>query len=60
MRMRFGCRSPRPQVSAPHFIKVGSSGKRVSHVALVKTAEDLRTVLPYLREAFDLAVSERA
>jgi hypothetical protein len=46
------------KVSAPHFIKTGPSGDRVSHVALVRTAEDLRTVLPFLREAFDLAMSE--
>jgi uncharacterized protein DUF5655 len=48
------------QVRAPYFIKVGASGKRVSHVALVRTAGDLRTVMPFLREAFDLAVSEAA
>jgi hypothetical protein len=47
------------QVSAPYFIKIGPSGKRVSRVALVRTAEDLRTVMPLLREAFDLAVSEK-
>jgi predicted transport protein len=47
------------KVSAPYFIKIGPSGKRVSHVALVRTAEDLRTVMPFLREAFDLAVSEK-
>ena len=46
------------KVSAPDFIKSGPSGKRVSHVVLVKTAADLRTVMPFLREAFDLAVSE--
>ena len=48
------------RVSAPCFIKSASSGKRISHVALVRTAEDLRTVLPFVREAFDLAVSENA
>jgi hypothetical protein len=47
------------KVRAPYFIKIGPSGKRVSHVALVRTAEDLRTVTPFLREAFDLAVSEK-
>jgi predicted transport protein len=47
------------KVSAPFFIKTGSSGNRVSHVVLVRTAEDLRTVMPFLREAFDLAVSEK-
>lgn len=47
------------KVSAKHFIKTGPSRNRVSHVALVRTAEDLRTVMPFLREAFDLAVSEK-
>lgn len=47
------------KVSAPFFIKVVRSGKRVSHVTLVRTAADLRKVLPLLREAFDLAVSEK-
>jgi predicted transport protein len=46
------------KVSAPYFIKIGPSGKRVSHVVLVRTAEDLRTVVPFLREAFGLAMSE--
>jgi hypothetical protein len=32
----------------------------VIHVALVRTAEDLRTIIPFLREAFDLAVSEES
>jgi predicted transport protein len=48
------------KVSAPCFIKTGASGTRVSHVALVRTAEDLRTAMPFLREAFDFAVSEEA
>jgi len=47
------------KVNAPYFTKVGPSGGRVSHVAFVRTAEDLRTILPFVREAFDLAVSEK-
>lgn len=46
------------KVSAPDFIKTGPSGKRVSHVMLVRTARDLRTVMPFLREAFELSVGE--
>jgi predicted transport protein len=46
------------KVSAPYFVKVGPSGGRVSHVVLVRTAEDLRAVMPFVREAFDLAVGE--
>jgi hypothetical protein len=45
---------------APCFIKTGQGGKRVSHVGLVRTDGDLRTILPFLREAFDLAGSEEA
>jgi predicted transport protein len=48
------------KVSAPYFIKIGRSGNRVSHVVLVRTAKDLRTIIPFLREAFALAVSEES
>jgi hypothetical protein len=46
------------KASAPCFIKVGQGQKRVSHVALVRTGEDLRAIAPFLREAFNLAASE--
>ena len=46
------------KVSAPCFIKSGPSGNRVSHVAVVRTVEELRTLMPFLREAFNLAVTE--
>jgi predicted transport protein len=48
------------KVRAPYFIKIGPSGNRVSHVALVRTPEDLRTILPFLRVAFALAKSEES
>ena len=48
------------KVTAPCFIKTGPSGNRVSHVVLVRTPGELRTVTPFLREAFDLARSEEA
>ena len=48
------------KADAPYFIKIGKSGNRVSHVVLVRTAEDLRAIVPFLREAFDLAVGEEA
>jgi hypothetical protein len=48
------------RVKAPYFIKIGPSGRRVSHVALVRTAEELRAVMPFLREAFDLAAGEKS
>jgi hypothetical protein len=40
------------------FIKIVQGDRRASHVALVRTTEDLTTIVPFLREAFDLAVSE--
>jgi predicted transport protein len=46
------------KVGAPYFIKIGQSGNRVSHVTLVRTAKELRTIVPLLREAFELAASE--
>jgi hypothetical protein len=48
------------KASAPYFIKVVQGDHRVSHVAQVRTSEDLRAVAPFLREAFDLAASEEA
>jgi hypothetical protein len=42
----------------PCFIKIGSSGRRISHVALIRTPQELRGIQPFLREAFDLAVRE--
>ncbi|MFI5057619.1 MAG: DUF5655 domain-containing protein [Candidatus Acidiferrales bacterium] len=48
------------KAAAPYFIKIGKSNKRVSHVALVRTPKDLRAILPFLREAFDLALSEES
>jgi hypothetical protein len=48
------------KAAAPCFIKIGKSNKRVSHVALVRTSEDLRAIIPFLREAFNLAVSEES
>jgi hypothetical protein len=48
------------RAAAPCFIKFGPGGKRVSHVVLLRTAEDLRSIIPFLREAFDLAVREES
>jgi Domain of unknown function (DUF5655) len=46
------------QVNAPVFVKVGRSGKRVSHVTFIRTPGELRTIAPFLREAYDLAIRE--
>jgi len=47
------------QANDPRFVKAAPAGKRrVSHVAFVATQRDLRAILPYLREAYDLAAGE--
>jgi predicted transport protein len=48
------------RVRAPYFVKTGPSGNRISHVALVRTAAELRRVEPFLREAFELAAREKS
>ena len=48
------------EVSAPYFIKVGRSNKRVSHVTMIRTPGELRVITPLLREAYDLAASEES
>jgi len=48
------------KAGAPCFVKIGPGGNRVSHVALVRTAGDLRSIIPFLREAFDLAAGEES
>jgi hypothetical protein len=39
----------------PYFIKIGPVGRRILHVALVRTHRELHSILPLVREAFDLA-----
>jgi hypothetical protein len=46
------------KVGARYFIKIAQGDKRISHVAVVRTADELRAIIAHLREAFDLAVSE--
>lgn len=41
----------------PCFVKIGQNGRRISHVALVRTPSELRKILPFVREAFELASS---
>jgi hypothetical protein len=43
------------RVDRPCFIKIGRDGRRVSHVALVRTRKELRGIVPLVREAYDLA-----
>jgi hypothetical protein len=47
------------EVRLPCFFKVGrGSPGRVAHVALLRSAPELRTVVPYLEEAYRLAAGE--
>jgi hypothetical protein len=48
------------KASSPFFIKIVQGGKRVAHVAQVRSHEDLRAIQPFLREAFNLAASEES
>jgi predicted transport protein len=47
------------RVRAPLLVKSGPSAGRISHVAIVRSSEDLRVLMPFLREAFDVAAGER-
>jgi hypothetical protein len=44
-------------VRKPIFVKIGGD-KRVSHVAIVRTAAELRAIAPFLREAYDLSMKD--
>jgi hypothetical protein len=46
------------KASSPLFVKAGLSGNRISHVAFVRTAVELRELVPFLREAFELATAD--
>jgi hypothetical protein len=48
------------EVTSRVFVQSGRNGKRVSHVAFVRTATQVRAILPYLRDAYDLAIGESA
>jgi hypothetical protein len=46
------------KVSAPCFVKSGASGKRISHVAVVRSDQHLQAIKPFLLEAFNLAAAD--
>jgi hypothetical protein len=46
------------RVKSPRFFKVAGSGRRVSHVALLREEADLEAMRPFLKQAFELASSE--
>lgn len=44
------------KVDAPIFFKVASDGKKVTHVAKLRTEDDWGMVKPYLSEAYELSL----
>ncbi|MBB6188545.1 putative transport protein [Rhodanobacter sp. MP7CTX1] len=44
----------------PLFIKVGGDRRQVSHVVKLHTMEELEIMKPYLREAYEYSISQRA
>jgi hypothetical protein len=46
------------RVEHPIFFKVATDRKRVSHVAKLRTQAELISLKPYLREAYELSVSD--
>jgi hypothetical protein len=47
------------EVKHPIFFKVGADRNKVSHVAKVRTQEDVIALKPFLREAYELSLSDR-
>ncbi len=47
------------QVKESTFFKIVKNRGRVSHVAKIRSAEELRLVLPYLVEAYRVSLDER-
>jgi hypothetical protein len=46
------------KVEHPLFFKVGVDRKRITHVAKIRTREDLAGLKPYLQEAYECSLSE--
>jgi hypothetical protein len=47
------------ELKSPIFFKVVSDQNKVTHVAKLKTAKDLETIKPYLKEAYELSCLPR-
>jgi hypothetical protein len=46
------------RVADPLFMKVGADQKRVSHVAMLRSKNDLETLKPYLKEAYQCSIAQ--
>lgn len=44
------------QVTDPLFIKVAADRKRMSHVAMIRSKDDLAALKPYLKEAYECSI----
>lgn len=44
------------RVDDPLFFKVGGSGKRITHVAKLKTLTDVQAIQPFLKEAYEFSL----
>jgi uncharacterized protein DUF5655 len=45
------------KVEHPIFFKVGTDGRKVSHVAKLRTLKELTALKPYLREAYEWSIA---
>ena len=45
------------EVKNPLFMKVGSNGKKVTHVAKLHTMDEFDIMKPFLREAYEYSIS---
>lgn len=45
------------KIDNPIFVKVGSDGRTVSHVAKLRTRKDLEVIKPYLKEAYEFSLT---
>jgi len=48
------------RIDNPIFFKVGSDETKVSHVAKLRTKEDLEVIKPYLKEAYEFSLARPA
>jgi hypothetical protein len=47
------------KVEDPLFFKAAGDGKRVTHVAKLRTQSDAGTIRPYLKEGYELSLKDR-
>lgn len=55
--VRIAIHLPR-KVASPQFVKVAAGPRHVTHVAMLRKLEELETLKPLLREAYDYSKRE--